>query len=753
MRNRMKLGLFASTCFVAVGVTSLPSAHAASTASVPSVSEGLSGVVTSSKGPEAGVWVIAETRDLPTRLIKIVVTDDQGRYVLPELPKANYSVWVRGYGLVDSKPVKSAPGKRVDLTAVIAPDAKSAAEYYPANYWFSMIKIPGVGEFPGTGPKGNGISPRMKTQQDWHVMLKENCQMCHQLGNAYTRNYVDHTPEGWAQRITMGRDFGDQTMGNTGLAYAKIMQNNMTLFGRERGLSMYADWSKRIAEGELPKESPPRPQGLERNVVLTLWDWGHNRFIHDEISTDRRNPTVSANGLVYGVSPTTGRIESLDPVNNVAKSVALPGDGKDYDINVFAHNPMVDQKGRVWVTDSTRSRQVLSAEAKGIKIDAPLGDRADYCTDPTLNKYAKYFPRPGKNSSQVGVYDPATNKVNLFPACYGAHHLGFGNDANNTLYFSGDTNVVGWLDTKVYDETHDPSKAQGWCPMVLNTSEKATNKLPGPSEVTVTPDYKQWKEPLNVTAAGDEGGGGGELKVESDKDTRISGFLYGMDVNPKDDSVWFAKTSPSMPTGIVRMERGTNPPETCHTEYYEPPKMADGTYRAFDVRAVSFDSNGLAWATFGSGQFASFDRKKCKVVSGPTATGQHCPEGWTFYDIPGPRIQGTNVQADWNYQNWTDRFDTFGMGKDVPLSNGTNSDSLLALQPETGKVLQFRVPYPMGFYSRGMDGRIDNPKTGWKGKGIWATFGSGPVWHQEGGLDGEGPQLVHFQMRPDPLAH
>src|SRR5262252_9294618 len=72
----------------------------------------LGGVVTSVKGPEAGVWVIAETTDLPTKFAKIVVTDDQGRYVLPELPKANYAVWVRGYGLVDSPKTTTAPGRR-----------------------------------------------------------------------------------------------------------------------------------------------------------------------------------------------------------------------------------------------------------------------------------------------------------------------------------------------------------------------------------------------------------------------------------------------------------------------------------------------------------------------------------------------------------------------------------------------------------------------------------------------------------------
>src|SRR3979490_424503 len=130
-------------------------------------SSDIAGVVTSSKGPEAGVWVIAETKDLGTGYRKIVVTDDQGRYLLPDLPKANYSVWVRGYGLVDSPKIKAAPGKIVNLTATLAPGPKAAAEYYPAAYWFSLIQVPGKNEFPGTGASGNGISENIKSQSQW----------------------------------------------------------------------------------------------------------------------------------------------------------------------------------------------------------------------------------------------------------------------------------------------------------------------------------------------------------------------------------------------------------------------------------------------------------------------------------------------------------------------------------------------------------------------------------------------------------
>src|SRR5712692_3535317 len=121
--------------------------------SVPIGSSDIGGVVTSPKGPEAGVWVIAETTELPTKFVKIVVTDDRGRYLVPDLPKASYNVWVRGYGLVDSPKVQATPGKIVNLTAVVAPNPRAAAEYYPAGYWFSLIRVPDKSEFPGTGPR------------------------------------------------------------------------------------------------------------------------------------------------------------------------------------------------------------------------------------------------------------------------------------------------------------------------------------------------------------------------------------------------------------------------------------------------------------------------------------------------------------------------------------------------------------------------------------------------------------------------
>src|SRR4029450_10831483 len=149
----------------------------------------IGGVVAGPGGPEAGVWVIAETAELGTKFRKIVVTDDRGRFVVPDLPKARYKVWVRGYGLIDSPPVDSAVGRRLTLTALQAPTPRAAAEVYPSNYWLSLIHLPAKNEFPGTGPSGNGISPDMQSQIDWIYHMKIGCVVCPPIGSKATREF------------------------------------------------------------------------------------------------------------------------------------------------------------------------------------------------------------------------------------------------------------------------------------------------------------------------------------------------------------------------------------------------------------------------------------------------------------------------------------------------------------------------------------------------------------------------------------
>jgi hypothetical protein len=271
----------------------------------------LSGVVTSTNGPEAGVWVIAETTDLPTRFAKIVVTDERGRYLIPDLPKANYSVWVRGYGLVDSPKVQAVPGKSVDLKAVVAPSAAAAAEYYPAIYWYSMLRIPPKSDFP---------VGKVASQAEWVNTVKTNgCMSCHALGTKGTRTMPKDfahmkSTEAWARRIASGQAMTQ-------------MINSASRLGPQRGFELFADWTDRIAAGELPFAKPERPQGVERNVVLTLWEWSRpTAYMHDLIGTDRRNPTLNANGRLYGAPEnSTDLWPVLDPVKHSASEVKHPG--------------------------------------------------------------------------------------------------------------------------------------------------------------------------------------------------------------------------------------------------------------------------------------------------------------------------------------------------------------------------------------------------------------------------------------------
>jgi hypothetical protein len=737
MRRQLVAALFASTFLMAAGAVVAPQAMAAE--AVKNSGDDIGGTVTSAKGPEAGVWVIAETKDLPTRYIKIVVTDDKGQYLIPDLPKAKYKVWVRGYGLVDSDPVDLEPGKNMDLKAVVAPSAKDAAEYYPASYWYSLLKPPAENEFPGTGATGNGIAPTMVTQQHWLENMKEQCMFCHQLGDKTTRTLL--TPgsavEGWAQRIQMARADGDVAIGNNGKSLSSQMQNNMAHFGKDRGLKMYADWTTRIAGGELPPV-PPRPEGIERNVVLTISDWGKGHFIHDQASSDRRNPTVNANGPIYGMGTLGGTLEVLDPVTHQVSTIDIPGmDGSAHNPDAGVHADEIDGKGRVWMPSIYRD-----------------GPAPAWCADGSTPS-SKLFPLSGgmyAKASALPVYDPATKKVTVIGLCTGGNHSGFTFDDQNTLYMSGDIGVVSWINTKVWDETHDAAKATGWCPMVLDTN----------GDGKIDQDKTKWNKPT-FTLAGDIGETGGgnaqeankaaassKPKIDGTKDTVLNTYLYGMST-AKDGSVWSAGYVPYVPSGIVHMIPGKHPPETCVTEFYEPPKV-DGKYKAFGIRGVGVDEkSGVAWAAFSSGQIGRFDRNKCKVTKGPDATGQQCPEGWTFYDLPSPHLGGTSATSDFAYSEWPDYADVMGLGKNTHFFPAINSDSVLAMKDGTDKLLTFRIPYPMGFYTRGMDFRINDAKAGWKGKEMTSTYSSSTLWHQEGG-EGENSKLVQFQLRPNPLA-
>jgi hypothetical protein len=496
------------------------------------------------------------------------------------------------------------------------------------------------------------------------------------------------------------------------------MAGGLNAMGKDRALAMFADWTDRMSGGELPP-APPRPQGVERNVVITQWDWADPKaYLHDQVSTDRRNPTINANGLIYGsLELSADYLPVLDPVHNTISQVKLTvrdpntprtpatmpqpspywGEEAIWTSRNNVHNPMFDEKGRVWITSAVR----------------PAAN-PDFCREGSTHPSAKAYPL-ANSGRQLAVYDPATKQITHISTCFGTHHLMFAEDANRTLWTSGGGQVVGWLNTKMFDETHDEVKSQGWTALVLDTNGN------GKRDAYVEPN-----QPLDPA-----------------KDKRYGNAFYAVAPAP-DGSIWGSVLG--FPGAVVRLNPGTNPPETALAEVYEPPMPG------YSPRGGDVDRNGVYWTALASGHLASFDRRKCKgPLNGPKATGQHCPEGWSLYAEPLPQLKGVTESgsAEASYYTWVDWHDSLGLGANVPIDTGNASEGLLALKD--GKWVVLRVPYPTGFYTKWMDGRIDDPKAGWKGRGLWATVSTRTPFHMETGK-GTTSKVMHFQLRPDPLA-
>jgi hypothetical protein len=709
----------------------------------------IGGIVASRFGPEAGVWVIAETTGLGTRFAKMAVTDERGRYVIPDLPKASYKVWVRGYGLVDSPKVASEPGKILDVTAEVAPSLAAAAQYYPAAYWYSMVKIPDKSRFPGTGDKGNGIPDAFKTQDQWLNFIKTNgCGNCHQMGNYATRNISEKlgrfeaSQDAWSYRLSIGPAGHDMV---------RFITQLMTPDGGQ--LAALADWSDRIKAGELPGRSPPRPVGVERNLVITVRDWlDPKHYLHDLTTTDRRNPTINAYGLIYGDTELSSNAQPvLDPVHNIKTTIQPPvrdgtpssalanevtnpspyfGMEQTWDSKVNAHTSAMDQDGRVYWAAQNRSPKDIPA----------------YCKKGSSLRSAQLYPldvpQEGffQNSRQVTVYDPKTKKFATIDTCFGTHHLNFAEDADNTLWLSNNTGVggapvpelavAGWVNTKKFWETGDAAQSQGWTPLIVDTNANG-KRDEGYNQPGQEPDYS--------------------------KDTRLAYGMYAIAYSPADKTIWGSNLA--HPGYVIRLDPGANPPETALTEIYKVPLPGYG------IRGMDVDRNGVAWLPLDSGHIASFDRRKCKgPLNGQGAEkGEKCPEGFAFYALPGPGFQGDSGAQENPYYMWVDQHNILGLGANVPIETGNQSDSLHALVG--GQIVELRVPYPMGFFTKGLEGRIDDPNAGWKGRALWASSGNRTPQHIEGidapapGAPGatqetiSSPLVVEFQLRPDPLAH
>jgi streptogramin lyase len=610
-------------------------------------------------------------------------------------------VWVRGYGLVDSAKITATPGRRLDLRALEAPNAAAAAQYYPAAWWASLLEGPPAHAFP---------IGKIQTQAEWVRLIKADW-IRQQYGLKPMRELHPDNPafKALGLRTTLDvlnymRDAG-QYVEFGGFA-------NFDQLGAV-GLPIYAKWIDAIRAGAIP-EAPPRPRGAERNIVVTTWDAGaFTAFSHDIVVSDKRNPSVNANGSVYFGDWHNDSFTTIDPKGNSDTTIPVPSTDPRSSFQPFTRqsgwaNPSPTWGHEIIVDDRIASSSLTMDQRGRVWLSARVSSEVpDFCKPGSGNRYSAIDPTTS-DSKSLAVYDPATRKWELIPTCYGSNHPTMAVDGTNRVFIQGGNSRFLWVDTDVWDKTHDAEKAQGWCRLYYDT----------------------------------DGDGA------PNRDAPVDGAPYGPQQSLRDGSIW--GTVQTVPGRIIRLTLGSNPPATCVGEAYNVP--AGGSFS----RGVDVDSKGVVWTGLaGSGHLASFDRSKCKgpLTGREAMTGNHCPEGWTLYETPGPRIRNTRFSADFHYYNFIDKYNVIGLGPDTPVVNGTNSDSLMALDPNRREWVVLRLPYPVGsLYTRNMSVRVDDPNAGWKGRGLWAANDTRAVWHGERGRESRG-LVAKFQVRPDPLAH
>ena len=608
--------------------------------------------------------------------------------------------------------MRSEPGKIVNFTATAAPTPKAAAEIYPAIYWYSMLKTPAKHEFP----VGN-----VKSQAEWLNVIKTNgCFGCHALGNKATRTippmFADMKPEdAWARRILSG-----QAMTSMATAIGRI--------DTQRALKLFADWTDRDRRRRTARREAARGR---RAASATSSSRSGTSPIPSTTcttspSTDKRKPTLNANGLIYGaVENSTDLIPVLDPVKHTASSFKMPvRDPKTHDrrrtircrrrpigatrliwdSQTTTHNPMYDEKGRVWCTS---------------RVGPP--PNPDFCKKGSSHPSAKVFPLD-TSTRHLSMLDPKTGKITLIRTCYPTHHLVFAEDANNTLWLSAGgpgCGVLGWLDTQ--DVRGDRRRGQG---AGLDADR---------------PRHQRQRQARRLRRAEPAGSIRPRTSAWSARSTASASIR-------KDGTIW----------GSVLTFPGYVDPRRSGRQSVGD--RARGNLRAADAglrpaRLRHRPRTASPGCRSSSGHMGKFDRSKCKVLQRARDRDRPAlPGGLDALSVPRPAACGHRAEPAARRRATTPgsiSSTRSGSARNVPWATGNANESLMALVD--GQWLNFVVPYPLGFYAKWMDGRIDDPNAGWKGRGVWATYGTRTPFHLETGK-GTRPKVVKFQLRPDPLA-
>ena len=444
--------------------------------------------------------------------------------------------------------------------------------------------------------------------------------------------------------------------------------------------------------------------------MLTLWDWTRPKaYLHDLIGTDRRNPTVNANGKLYGATEnSTDWIPILDPVRHTATEVQHPvrdpktpshrtdplaaspywGDEPIWDSQTSTHNPMMDEQGRTWFTARIRP-----------------ADNPDFCKKGSNHPSAKVFPLE-RATRHLSMYDPKSGKFTLISTCFQTHHLIFAEDADHTL---------------VDEQRRRRRRRRRLAEPPDVRADRRRGALAGLD--AVHRGHERQRQARRVGRA-EPAGRPGEGQA------RRRQLLRGR--REPEGRLGLGHLARAFPE-LRRARRARAGPHATRRSRRSTSRRSRATARA----AATSTATACTGCRCRAATSASFDRRKCKgPLNGPAAaTGKHCPEGWTLYPLPGPQFRDVTEtgSVESSYYTWVDQFDTSGLGRNVPIATGNLNDSLLALV--NGKFVNLRVPYPMGFFTKWVEGRIDDPNAGWKGRGLWATYSTRAVFHSEGGTE------------------
>ena len=336
---------------------------------------------------------------------------------------------------------------------------------------------------------------------------------------------------------------------------------------------------------------------------------------------------------------------------------------------------MFDERGRLWYTSRIRAN-----------------DNPAFCKAGSDQPSAKVTP-VNSSGRQLAVYDPSTKETAMIDTCFGTHHLVFAQDAKNTLWTSsgGGGGVVGWLNTKMWDQTHDEQKSQGWTALVLDTNGNGKRDA-----------YLDAEQKILTAPSGESLGTSQAVGKVADpaRDTRLNAAFYAVTVGS--DGMDLGQR-----TGLPRRNRQARIPEPILPKRrWRSITRFRGTirkrlYRAFlhaEWISIGIMSRGWRWAAATSRVSTGASAKVPSMV--PRLQGSTVPEGWTLYKTPGPAFSNVkdSGSADSHYYDWVDQFDTLGLGKNTPIITGNSSDSLIALV--NGKFVILRVPYPLGFFAK-----------------------------------------------------